>query len=209
MNLVEQAPKLKCTFTAANGTLLTAYPWTGAGEIRPSTNPQWAMMTGVGFGTTNGQIQSNAARFVFGSNEQNAVIQLPSRATKIVTALKNTDDATSDAAVLLRCNGSVNIFWYVGLVHYAAADVRLEIWEKGANFLLKASTPLVDLDFNTVYKSLVVYDNGSVITGACLKASGVGALVHFATTSEVNNTYVGIISTVAGTMTADNLSAWY
>lgn len=61
---------VNCTFTAANGTLLTAYPWTDPADVRPGSN-QWFIS--VMPGSPGLQVLSNRAQFTITSGSRNAI----------------------------------------------------------------------------------------------------------------------------------------
>jgi hypothetical protein len=99
---------MRCNFTGANNVLLSAYPWTGVGNIRPGSS-QWASVTSFFDGVTVTQHKTNGSNQAVGVNPGAArtTIDLGSPMRRAVVSMINARvDTKMDTQFIFRVPGA-------------------------------------------------------------------------------------------------------
>lgn len=194
-------PDLRVTFNAADATLMTAYPWTDANDVRPSGNPQF--VTDGNAGTITGNKLANVS-----AQAARCGVMLPSAARKIQVNLDNNEvTSNSESGVLLR--GSA------GLAQFLTASIRRIQTGPAYNLYVKdelgnvigSALSITPAPGVSTEQPFVVTDDGAVV-----QIQYAGNILIVPTSLYVGNAYCGpafVLSPAAtGTLTLDNLTAW-
>lgn len=196
-------PALRCSFTAANGTLPAAYPWTGAGEIRPTVDgvpSQFADSGGLTWDLNSNQIQNRASLTTL------VGIKLPAPVRRMTIGLENgeTGFVGSFMGVLFRGAEDLSTYMEAVLVRTATGIIRLQIRRHtGVDLVSVIITPSPAI---TTWQQAELIDTGDAIIFTC---AGNRAVV--ANSELKDQQSVGLVIPLASATALqkmDNLEAW-
>lgn len=196
-------PALRCSFTAANGTVPTAYPWTGVGEIRPKIDgvDQQFVVGGSNIWDLNSnQIQNRVSAATL------VGIKLASRARRITLGMENDETGVVGTFMGILLRGADNLSTYLTAVLNRTV---------GGSINLRVQTEVgVDLGSVTFTPSPVITtrQQAEVIdTGIAIIFSFAGARLTVPTTTYNTQQSVGLViptASASALQKMDNLEAW-
>ena len=206
MTIAEKAPDYVCTF--AGSGLLSAYAWTGTGDIRPGTN-QWLKDADTGGEEYTANI-SVANGVAYNSNQGNNYalyfLDIGVPVKKLCIDLKNVGNDVADGIeVILRASTNLVVgsgYSHVQMMTDAGLQKKMLIGNRAS---VSAASLNVSTDWNTLYQTLTITDTGTVITAQ------LGANILSWENTEIGGTFIGIGGwdfTAANVCFWDNLRIW-
>lgn len=203
-NQVQKAPTMRCTFTAADNTLLENYPWAGTGDIRVGTNSFARLNTGIG--NEGFKISSNTIiGDGLGASYAEYIYNMGASVRKVAISVKNAVVDIGDyIGVALRVSPtatSVIDGVYVELYTANGTNKKIRI-SQGGVVILAATT--VTLDFFTALQELVITDTGREV----IAQIGTQTLTAVTTSGATETAFVLSAGFPATTAVIDNLEVW-
>lgn len=201
MTIAEKAPDYRCTFAGTG--LLSAYAWTGTGDIRPGT-AQWAKSTDSSGYTGNISVNGQAYGSSAGDGYAMYHLDIGAQAKKIVCNLKNTGTDVGDGvSIYLRTTGTqITGFDYISVSLFidTGPQKKLSIFD-GVQAPVEIN---ITTDFNTILQTLTIIDTGTEIVAQ------IGSfIVSLATSEGAGATSIAIEGhDPATTCVWDNLEVW-